>query len=61
MKVGAQNGSYWWREVAKIRDRIGVEEEGWFSERVSRKVGDVTFTLFWYDRWLRKGSSLSAF
>ena len=37
----------------KIRDGIGESEEGWFAERVSKRVGDETSTFFWYDRWLR--------
>jgi len=38
--------------VARIRDGVGEEGESWFSERVSRKVGDGASTLFWRDRWL---------
>ena len=52
LEVGSRSASYWWREVAKIRDGVGEDEGGWFSERVSRKLGDETSTLFWYDRWL---------
>jgi len=40
LDVGGWSGSYWWREVAKIRDGVGEEGECWFAERVSRKVGD---------------------
>lgn len=25
---------------------------GWFQEYVSKKVGDGTDTLFWFDKWL---------
>ena len=25
---------------------------GWFADRVTRKVGDGSNTLFWYDRWV---------
>jgi len=46
LEVGGQSCSYWWREVARIRDGVGEEGESWFSERVSRKVGDGATTLF---------------
>lgn len=39
-------------EIAKIRDGVGVVEEGWFAERVSRSVGNGSNTIFWLDRWL---------
>jgi hypothetical protein len=52
LEVGGRSGSYWWREIAKIRDGLGDSEEGWFAERVSKRVGDGTSTFFWYDRWL---------
>jgi hypothetical protein len=52
LEVGGRSGSYWWREVARIRNDIGDGGEGWFAERVSRKVGYGADTSFWYDRWL---------
>jgi len=52
LEVGGQSGSYWWKEVARIRDGVGEEVEGWFTKRVSRKVGDGADTFFWYDRWI---------
>jgi hypothetical protein len=36
----------------RIRDEVGGLREGWFGEGVTRKVGDGTNTLFWYDPWL---------
>ena len=37
----------------KIRDGGGGDGEGgWFSGRVSRRIGDGTNTLFWHNRWL---------
>ena len=51
LEVGGRSVSCWWREIAKIRD--GIErEEGWFDERVSRKVGDGLHNFFWYDSWV---------
>lgn len=32
--------------LGKIRYVVGEAEGGWFSKRVSRKVGDGTYTLF---------------
>ena len=52
LEVGGRSASFWLREVARIRDGVGSVGEGWFAKRVSRKVGDVADTLFWYDRWL---------
>jgi len=52
LEVGGRSGSFWWREVAKIRDGVGDEGDGWVSEMVSRKVGDGADTFFWFNRWL---------
>ena len=38
--------------MARIRDDVGEEGDGWFAERVSKKVGNGADTFFWYDRWL---------
>ena len=54
MEVRGRSGSFWWREVARIRDGVGAVGEGWFAERVTWKVGDGPDTLFWYDWWLRE-------
>jgi len=35
----------------KIRYVVGEVEGDRFLERMSRKVGDGTYTLFWCDRW----------
>jgi hypothetical protein len=50
LEVGGRSVSSWWREIAKIRDDVGVEEGGWFTERVSRSVRNGTNTLFWLYR-----------
>jgi len=52
LEVGGRSGSFWWREIAKIRDGIGDLDGGWFIERVSKRVGDDNGTFFWYNRWL---------
>ena len=31
LEVGGRSGSYWWREVARIKDGVGEEGEVWFS------------------------------
>ena len=46
LEVGGQSVSIWWREIAKIRDDIGVDGGGWFADRVVRRVGDGSDTLF---------------
>jgi hypothetical protein len=51
-KFGGWSGSSWWKEVAKIRDRDGVDGSGWFEESVVRKVGDGRESFFWTDVWL---------
>jgi len=35
LEVEAWSGSYWWREVARIRDGVGEEGDSWFAERVT--------------------------
>jgi len=52
LEVGGRSGSYWWREVARIKDGVGEDGESWFNGRVSRKVGDGAATMFWRDWWL---------
>jgi len=52
LEVGGWSGSYWWREVARIWDGVGEEEDGWFAEKATKKVGNGAGTFFWYDRWL---------
>jgi hypothetical protein len=39
LKVGRRSGSFWWREIARIRDGVGGVEEWWFGEGVTQKVG----------------------
>lgn len=46
---GAQNWSSWWREVARIRDGVGVVGGGWFEESIVRKVGNKKNTFLWTD------------
>lgn len=53
MKEGSQYGSSWWKEVARIRDDVGVEGESWFEENLREKVGDEVDTFFWMGPWLR--------
>lgn len=52
MEVRGRSSSFWWREVAKIRNGVGDDGGGWFEECVARKVGDGVDTYFWYDSWL---------
>jgi len=47
----------WWREVARIRDGVGVVEgvwsDGvWIEECISKKVGNRMDIFFWTDQWL---------
>jgi len=52
LEVGGRSGSFWWKELVKIRDGLRVVDGGWFTERVSKRMGDGSSTFFWYDRWL---------
>jgi len=52
LEVGGQSCSAWWMEVARVRDGGGGVVGDWFGECVSKKVGDGSDTLFWYDKWL---------
>jgi len=51
-EVGGRSCSHWWREVARIREGGGDVGGGWFGECVSKKLGDGSDTLFWFDRWV---------
>ena len=51
LEDGGRSCSSWWREIVRIRDRIGKGEEGWFASCVRRQVGDGADTDFWCD-WL---------
>ncbi|GAU41107.1 hypothetical protein TSUD_139760 [Trifolium subterraneum] len=44
-------GSSWWREIVRLREG-GELGGGWFVERVSKRVGDGSDTLFWTDPWV---------
>lgn len=50
--AGGRRDSYWWREVAKIRDGGEGFGGGWFRGSVVKKVGDGRNTLFWLDPWV---------
>jgi len=52
LEIGGRSASPWWREIVKIRDRVGEIDGGWFAERVSKVLGDGTNTFFWLDRWI---------
>lgn len=52
LRERGQYGSSWSREVARIRDDIGVEGGSWFEENLRKKVGDRVDTFFWMDSWL---------
>jgi hypothetical protein len=43
----------------RIRDGVGDLGDGWFGERVTKKVGGRLNTFFWTDPWLG-GTPLSA-
>ncbi|GAU47626.1 hypothetical protein TSUD_281040 [Trifolium subterraneum] len=52
LREGWRNGSAWWREIARIRDRVGDLGGGWFGECVTKMVGDGVGTFFWTNPWL---------
>jgi len=43
---GGRNASSWWRVISTFR------REKWFSEHVSRVVGNGKLTMFWSDVWV---------
>lgn len=38
--------------MAKIRDGVGEEGDGWSAGMMSWKVGDGETTFFWLDQWV---------
>ncbi|PNX63587.1 cysteine-rich receptor-like protein kinase, partial [Trifolium pratense] len=51
IRDGGRTGSSWWRGIVRLREggELGAR---WFEERVSRRVGDGTYTFFWTDPWV---------
>jgi len=43
---GGRDASSWWRVVTALR------REGWFSDHVSREVGNRKGSMFWSDVWV---------
>jgi hypothetical protein len=41
--------SLWWKDVCSIGENLGIN---WFSQNVSKKVGNGAQTNFWVDRWI---------
>jgi hypothetical protein len=41
--------SLWWKDVCSIGSNLGIN---WFSQNVSKKVGNGAQTSFWEDSWL---------
>ncbi|PNX70410.1 cysteine-rich receptor-like protein kinase [Trifolium pratense] len=39
----------WWREIASIREGVGVSKGRWFGDHVVRRVGDGVDIFFWTD------------
>ncbi|RHN59920.1 putative reverse transcriptase zinc-binding domain-containing protein [Medicago truncatula] len=46
VREAGREASAWWREISVLR------VEGWFSDNVSRVVGDGKNTMFWTDAWV---------
>ncbi|GAU46970.1 hypothetical protein TSUD_143120 [Trifolium subterraneum] len=44
--VRREEGSTWWREIARIREGAGSTRGGWFGDCIVKKVGDGLDTLF---------------
>jgi len=43
---GGRNASSWWQVISTFR------REAWFSEHVSRVVGNGKLAMFWSDVWV---------
>ncbi|GAU15917.1 hypothetical protein TSUD_41400 [Trifolium subterraneum] len=50
--AGGTKGSWWWRELVRIRDGGGEVGGQWFGEHITKKVGDGSDTFFWTDPWV---------
>ncbi|PNX64609.1 alpha-1,6-xylosyltransferase, partial [Trifolium pratense] len=49
LRAGGRHRSTWWREIASIREGVGVSESRWFGDHVVRRVGDGVDTFLWTD------------
>ncbi|GAU26985.1 hypothetical protein TSUD_290350 [Trifolium subterraneum] len=49
VREGGRSGSFWWREIVRIRDGVGG---GWFQEGLQKRAAGGTKTFFWTDPWL---------
>lgn len=56
LNVSGQTGSRWWTDICSLESLKEDPMENWFSEAISRKLGDGGDTLFWYDKWLAGGA-----
>ncbi|MCI11941.1 hypothetical protein A2U01_0033044 [Trifolium medium] len=48
---GLRRASCWWRIVSLLGDPEDAISD-WFTEGVSKKVGNGHLTSFWFDPWL---------
>jgi hypothetical protein len=51
--IGEENipwfSSLWWKDVCSIGSNLGVN---WFSQCVTKKIGNGALTSFWVDNWI---------
>ena len=46
IQAGGRDGSTWWKEIANMRDGVGLVVGTWFPDNVRLKVGNGADTLF---------------
>jgi len=37
----------WWQNLNKIREGVGLVDEGWLRDNICQEVSDGSSTLFW--------------
>ncbi|MCI45932.1 hypothetical protein A2U01_0067172, partial [Trifolium medium] len=53
-RLGGLNKAFGWlRNVSLLGGHV-VDSSNWFSERVTKKVGNGRKTSFWFEPWVRK-------